>query len=167
MIAVADGDRAAFAPLFAALWPMVSQYCIRQLGDTALGEDCAQDTLGRVFAAAHQFDRERDVLTWALTIATWQVRTLPQLRRRRREAFGVQVAEPTIDGAMQAERRDLIASIAEAAQSLSRADAAIVAAAVLEDNAGQSGAGAAAQRKRLSRALERLRMIWRTRNGTT
>ncbi|HEY0987902.1 MAG TPA: sigma factor, partial [Kofleriaceae bacterium] len=67
MAAAADGDRAAIAPLFQALWPVVVGYATRLLGDPALAEDCAQDALVQLFGQLDRYDRERDALTWALT----------------------------------------------------------------------------------------------------
>jgi DNA-directed RNA polymerase specialized sigma24 family protein len=49
MLAAADGERAAIEPLFATLWPIVAGYATRLLGDRAIGEDCAQDALVRLF----------------------------------------------------------------------------------------------------------------------
>ncbi|HEX8115205.1 MAG TPA: sigma factor, partial [Kofleriaceae bacterium] len=74
MAAAADGDRAAIAPLFHALWPVVVRYATRLVGDASLAEDCAQDALVQLFGQLDRYDRGRDALTWALTLATWQAR---------------------------------------------------------------------------------------------
>src|SRR3954453_13856275 len=85
MTAAPDGDRAALEPLFVALWPVALGYATRFLGDTALAEDCAQESLVKLFGQLEGFDRERDALTWALTHATWQCRTERRKRQRRGE----------------------------------------------------------------------------------
>ena len=85
MTAAADGDRAAVEPLFAALWPIVVGYATRFLGNATHAEDCAQDSLVKLFGQLARFDRERDALTWALTHATWQCRTERRKRERRGE----------------------------------------------------------------------------------
>ena len=35
MLRLADGDRAAFDPLFDELWPLLRRFCARTLGDVA------------------------------------------------------------------------------------------------------------------------------------
>src|SRR5215475_6507570 len=85
MAAAADGDRAALAPLFHALWPIAVGYATRLVGDRSLAEDCAQDALIQLFGQLTRYDRERDALTWALTLVTWQCRTLRRRRARRGE----------------------------------------------------------------------------------
>ena len=74
MSAAADGDRAALDPLFHALWPPIVRYATRFLGgDASLAEDCAQDAIVKLFGQLARFDRERDALTWALAVTTWEV----------------------------------------------------------------------------------------------
>jgi DNA-directed RNA polymerase specialized sigma24 family protein len=63
MAAAADGDRAAIAPLFHALWPVVVRYTTRLVGDAGLAEDCAQDALVQLFGQLDRYDRGRDALT--------------------------------------------------------------------------------------------------------
>src|SRR3954467_10338343 len=91
MLAAADGDRAALDPLFHALWPRCVAFAERMLGDRALAEDCAQDALVKLFGQLDRFDRERDALTWALAIATWEARTV---RRRRARRGGARAGAP-------------------------------------------------------------------------
>lgn len=165
LVAVADGDRAAFDPLFTALWPVVSRYCERMLGDRAHGEDAAQETLTRVFTRAGEFDRERDALTWVLAIATWQVRTTRRWRQRKGEVGLAEVAEPSADAAAATVERDLITAAVGAIDELADADAATIAAAILDDDTARAGIAPATFRKRLERALDRLRAIWRSRHG--
>jgi RNA polymerase sigma-70 factor, ECF subfamily len=85
MAAAADGDRAAVAPLFHALWPIALGYATRLVGDRSLAEDCAQDAMIQLFGQIARYDRERDALTWALTLLTWQCRTQRRRRARRGE----------------------------------------------------------------------------------
>src|SRR5690242_18385784 len=106
MTSAADGERTALDPLFAALWPPIVGYTRRFLGDPTLAEDIAQDTLVKLFARLHQFDRERDALTWALTFATWECRTAR--RRIARRAETGEVVDAPLDGAALAEERELV-----------------------------------------------------------
>src|SRR5256885_14287747 len=105
MWAAADGDRAAIEPLFQALWPSVVAYATRFVGDAALAEDCAQDALVKLFGQLDRYDRERDALTWALAIATWECRT--QRRRIARRAEQAEAADTPVDGAAALEDREL------------------------------------------------------------
>jgi RNA polymerase sigma factor (sigma-70 family) len=169
MAAAADGDRAAIAPLFHALWPVVVGYATRLLGDPALAEDCAQDALVQLFGQLDRFDRERDALTWALTLATWQCRTARRRRTRRsalddRVALAAPAGPSAIDGPSLVEHRDLVRAALAAVESLSPRDIETLAIAVTD--ADRATLAPATFRKRLERALSRLRTSWRSRHGT-
>ena len=83
---VATGDRAAFARLFAELWPVVRRFCVNMMRADVDADDAAQEAMMKIFNRAAQYDPTRPVLPWALTISAWECRTLMQKRRRRREA---------------------------------------------------------------------------------
>src|SRR5438093_12134333 len=80
---LADGDRAAFAPVFSLLWPRLRAFAVRFAGP-ADGEDAAQAALLKVFSRASEYDRQRDALTWVLAIAFWECRSLRRKRSRER-----------------------------------------------------------------------------------
>jgi RNA polymerase sigma factor (sigma-70 family) len=163
LVAVADGDRTAFDPLFAALWPVVTAYCARLVADRVLAEDVAQEVLARIFTRAGEYDPERDALSWVLGVATWQCRTARRQRARRGETALDARSDAAIDA--EHERRDLIRAAVAAVAALPDADAATIAAAVLDDDDARAGLAPATFRKRLERALARLRMTWRSRHG--
>lgn len=166
MTAAADGDRAAVEPLFHALWPVVVRYATRFLGDATLAEDVAQETLERLFAQIVRFDRERDALTWTLAIATWQCRTARRSRQRRGETGIAERAEPVVDGASLALDRELVRDALAALATLPARDVEILLASVTDDEAIRAVLAPATFRKRLERALARLRLSWRSRHGT-
>jgi len=164
MTAAADGDRAALDPLFAALWPPVVAYSTRFLRDQALAEDVAQDALVKLFGRLDQYDRERDALTWALTFATWECRTARRRLQRRGEIAAL--PEPLIDGANVVEERELVRAAVEALETLEPRDREVIAAVLLDDDELRRSLAPATFRKRLERALGRLRTSWRSRHGT-
>jgi RNA polymerase sigma-70 factor, ECF subfamily len=170
MLAAADGDRAALEPLFAALWPVTVAYSTKIVGDAVLAEDCAQEALVKLFAQLDRFDRERDGLTWALTHATWQCRTARRARERRREDGEVDASgandERAIDPRRAIEDRELVRAAVATLESLPPRDREVIAASLTDDEELRRGLAPATFRKRLERALTRLRTSWRSRHGT-
>jgi RNA polymerase sigma factor (sigma-70 family) len=165
MTAAAEGDRTAIDPLFHALWPIVLGYATRFLGDVALAEDCTQESLVRLFGQLERYDRGRDALTWALTHATWQCRTSRRRVQRRNECDELDDAR-AFDGAAVAEERELVRAALATLATLSPHDRDIIVAAVTDDDELRCALAPATFRKRLERALGRLRTSWRSRHGT-
>lgn len=167
MAAAADGDRTAIDPLFHALWPLVVGYATRFLGDATLAEDCTQEAMVRLFGQLERYDRARDALTWALTHATWECRTARRRIHRRGELpDDVALPHGTIDGAAIAEERELVRTALATLESLSARDADIIFATLVDDDELRKALAPATFRKRLERALARLRTSWRSRHGT-
>jgi DNA-directed RNA polymerase specialized sigma24 family protein len=163
MARLADGDRAAFQPAFALLWPRLRAFAARYVA-AADAEDAAQAALLRVFSRASEYDADRDALAWALGIAAWECRTLRRKRERRREDHvappderdpGATPEEAVID-------RDLSAAAEAVLGTLRPIDIETLASAA----AGSPNLQGATFRKRLSRALARLRIAWRARHGS-
>ena len=165
MGAAAEGDRAALAPLFDALWPLSAGYAERLLGgDRPLAEDCTQDALERLFAQLEHYDRSRDGLTWTLTLVTWSCRTARRRRGRELARSAGESAEPAFDGAAVAVERDLIRAALATLASLAPSDIETITAAVV--GARVSDTAAATFRKRVERSFARLRSAWRARHGS-
>ncbi len=158
---LADGDRTAFGPVFALLWPQVRAFAARLVGP-ADGEDAAQAALLKIFSRASEYDRARDALPWALGIAAYECRTLRKARARRREELTG--TPPESHDARTPEEaaieRDLQAAAGEVLGSLSALDAETLLAA-----ARGRRDPSATFRKRLERALARFRKEWRARHG--
>jgi len=71
MVRFADGERAAFREVFEGLWPHCLSLAKRSLGDRAEAEDTAQRSILKVFDRIVDFDRDRDGVSWALTITAF------------------------------------------------------------------------------------------------
>ena len=160
LTALARGDRAAFDPVFRRLWPLFRGFAGRCLPATE-AEDAAQEALLRVFSRASEFDSRRDALAWTLGIAAWQIRTARARARRRREepAEGLpEHADSTPspeDEAMARQAGDLLdGALAE----LSPSDTATLLAYARGE---RPDLPASTFRKRVERALRRLRGVWR------
>ena len=81
MARLADGDRSVFDTVYAKLWPVVSAFCAKAL-PAADAEDAAQQALLKVFDRAATFERDRDALTWVLSIAVWEIKTIRKRHAR-------------------------------------------------------------------------------------
>jgi RNA polymerase sigma-70 factor (ECF subfamily) len=158
---LADGDRSAFRPAFALLWPRLRVFGLRYAG--ADGEDAAQHALLRVFSRASEYDRERDALAWALGIAAWECRTFRRKRERRKEdaVAPPQPVDPAPDPEEAAIAGDLRAAALAVLGTLRPIDVETISAL-----AAGARPGGATYRKRLQRALSRFRTAWRARHGS-
>src|SRR6187549_2229779 len=81
---VADGDRSAFAEVFAALHGPIERLCRSMLKSDADAADASQEALCKILERASDYDRSRAALPWALAIAAWECRTILRKRMRRR-----------------------------------------------------------------------------------
>jgi DNA-directed RNA polymerase specialized sigma24 family protein len=166
MVRLADGDRDAFLPVYESLWPVLRRFTERAMGGTADADDAAQVALTNVFFRASEFDAERDALSWVLGIAAYECRTLRAKRRRRREDAGAQDDLARVHGSGPNPEESVIASDLQAAMldvlgTLREADVE-----TLRLVAAGERPGGATFRKRVERAVSRLRTAWRTRHGT-
>jgi len=173
MIRLADGDRSAFEPLFEALQPLLERFARRSLGRTGAGaddaKDVAQEALLRVFARAHEFDRKRDALNWILGITAYECKTHRKRRQRSREegaedAYFESKASSEADPEEDLMTRDLLAAAQEVLGTLREKDSATIRAALL--GTGRPTVAPATFRKRLQRAVHRLRLAWEMKHGS-
>jgi RNA polymerase sigma factor (sigma-70 family) len=157
---LADGDRDAFHPVFVRLWPLLRGFAARCL-PPAEAEDAAQEALLRVFARAAEFDRRRDALSWVLGIAAYEIRSARQRHRRRREQPAAELAAHRAPGHSPEESAvagDLERALTGALATLSPRDAETLLAYARGERLDLP---AATFRKRVERALARLRGAWR------
>jgi RNA polymerase sigma-70 factor (ECF subfamily) len=161
MIALSQGDRAAFRPVFDALWPLLRSFARRALSDAALAEDAAQAALSKLFLRAALFDPSRDAVTWALGFVSFEVLSLRK-RSSRRKRLGELVDAPAARETPEEQiiSSDLHAAAAEVLGTLRPADLETLQAVL----AGDRPHGAAF-RKRLQRAVARLRQAFWSRHG--
>ncbi|MCA9688630.1 MAG: sigma-70 family RNA polymerase sigma factor [Nannocystaceae bacterium] len=167
MARLADGDRAAFDPLFSQLWPLLRGFSARLLGDPAAGEDVAQQALVRLFARASEFDADRDALSWALGITSWEVRSWRRRQQRCREASTdapPERADERADPERAAIVRDLDRALLDALDQLGVHDREALFTSLREVR--ELSVKPATLRKRRQRALDRLRTAWRMIHGT-
>jgi len=167
MAALARGDRSAFEPVFAGLWPLLRRFCQRVLGDDHLAEDAAQGALMRLLYRSTEFRPDGDVVAWALGIAAYECRSLRNQRLRRAErpadpdlaTVGPSQPSPeasVIDAELAAELRVLMLGLRPVDQE------------TLERELGPAPPVRRDPtfRKRLQRALQRLRLAWRDAHGS-
>jgi RNA polymerase sigma-70 factor (ECF subfamily) len=164
---LADGDRDAFHPVFVRLWPLVRGFVGRHV-PPGEADDAAQEALVKVFARAAQFDPQRDALTWALTLAAYEIKTIRRRHLRRREAARpaddvlAGTADPAAGPEEIAMRRQREDAVAAALALLRPEDEATLRAYMTEEPPDVPGA---TFRKRVQRALLRLRTLWSTSHG--
>jgi len=161
MVRLSDGDRSAMNVLVNELWPVVLLFAKRGLEHEQDAEDVAQEVFLRICARMSDFDRQRDGLSWAFGIASYEIMTVRKRRKRRRELAGE---------AELATRADTSASQEEQAIQSELSEAMVLAIGQLSDDARASlgleepflaNVPAATFRKRRQRALDRLRAVWR------
>jgi RNA polymerase sigma factor (sigma-70 family) len=158
---LAAGDRSAVPVIFRELWPRVHGFCQHLLGNAHDADDAAQRTLEKVFAQAADFDANRSVSAWALTIALWECRTLRrQAARRRTEAMETELSSPQPSPEQAIESEELKGALEAAIVQLSDADQAILRSVLDADNADARAIGSTF-RKQKQRALARLKIAMR------
>jgi RNA polymerase sigma-70 factor (ECF subfamily) len=165
MVRLADGDRAAFAPLHATVGPLVRRFAARALAGSADADDAAQVALLKIFSRASEFDAERDALAWVLGVVAFECRTFRQRRRRMRESAVTvvpDVASDAPDPETLAIERDLGEAAEQVLGTLRPMDIETLRLAA----AGCRPAHPSATfRKRLERALARFRAAWSSKHG--
>lgn len=159
---LADGDRAAFRPVFDLAWPRVREVAARMMPDAADAEDAAQSALCKLFERASEFDPARDALAWIVGIVSYECLTLRRKRTRRRERPGdglAAVADATRGAEEALIARELETVALAVVGTLRDEDRATLRVAFFGE--GARSVAPATFRKRLERALGRLRAAWR------
>jgi len=168
MIRLADGDRSAFHPLFTALWPIVRRFTGRHL-PAAEADDAAQETLLKLFRQASRFDPAHSAVAWALGVAGFEIKTARRRRLRRREepVLGARLGErrhPAQDPEAEALASDLESALRETIGTLRPGDVETLRLYALGE---RPVVAATTFRKRVERALTRLRAAWKENDERT
>lgn len=168
MADLADGKRSAFRPLFQSALPVVQRFATRFLGDPVEADDAAQAAMLKVFERASTFRAGAEAMTWILTIAAYECRTIRQRTRRRRidpasETVLAAVAHDTGTPEQAAVGNDLTFKVRDLLEGLSDVDQSAILV-VLEDRERPDVDGATF-RKRLQRALRRFKKTWEAEHG--
>jgi RNA polymerase sigma-70 factor (ECF subfamily) len=156
MSRLAVGDRAAFEPLFRALYPRALATARRCL-DAQAADDAAQSTLMKLFARAPDFARGSPVLPWFYAIAGNEVRAARRRVKPHADVDGLPSLVAGGDPEQAAVEGELRAALGQAIEALD-APAAEAIAAMLGESV-RPVLASAAFRKRVSRAYAKLRVL--------
>jgi len=166
MIALADGERRAFDPVYRTLWSLLVKFVSAFSGDATVAEDVVQQAMLKIFAKASTFDRSRDALTWSMTIAANEYRShRRKLANRAMDQGEWVLAEPKDDETPEAIAiRNNLRDAAKVVMGHMRPqDLEAIVAALYEGQ--RPSLAAPAFRKRLQRALANGRLIWKRHYG--
>lgn len=164
MRALADGDRAAFAEVFRVAKPLLVRYLGKLVADPSVRDELVQVSLLKVFEDAASYDPDRDAAAWIVTLASWELRSHRRDVARTRARHGGEVDARIASTAADPEREAQAAQIADAVRAcvgeLSSVDQEVLLA-VMNDERRVG----ASFRKRVERALSRLKAKWSKRYG--
>jgi RNA polymerase sigma-70 factor (ECF subfamily) len=160
MARLAEGERAAFDPLFRALHPRAVRFARATLPEDQAA-DAAQAILLKVFSRATEFEPGKPVLPWFYAVASNELRTLRRqstaARNRTTDETAALMVATGDDPEQQILERELRRSLDLAIAHLDAPSAEAIAALLGEDP--RPIASATAFRKRVSRAYARLRWM--------
>jgi len=99
MIALADGDRNAFNPVYRVLFSYLTTMAQHLLPAhlQSFAEDAVQNALHKLFEQASNYRREVPVTVWAYQILYWECRTILRKYQRKREVG----ADPQVQETLQ------------------------------------------------------------------
>jgi RNA polymerase sigma-70 factor (ECF subfamily) len=163
MLRLSDGDRTAFDILLDELWPVILSFAERGVGRGADAEDVAQEVFFKICARVTDFDRTRDGLSWAFGIASFEVMTHRRRQSRRREVQDDSWLSAKADGGASQEDllldREIVTAFEQAVGALTEDDRRALGITAEED---PGATPRTTLRKRKQRALDRLRIVWRS-----
>jgi RNA polymerase sigma-70 factor (ECF subfamily) len=167
MARLAQGDRTAFDPLYAALRPRALRFASSRLGE-ADAPDVAQSALLRVFSRASEFTPGKPCLPWFYAIVANEIRSRARKRslcspHEMGDALVAELAAPDADAESQLLDRELERALELAIDGLD--DEAAEAIRVTLGRAPAPHVKPPTFRKRVSRAYAKLRLLLGTRDA--
>lgn len=164
LLRLADGNRGAFDPIYEMTLPIVHRFALKMISNKSEADDIAQSALMKVFSRCGEFRRDGDALSWILGITAYECRTARQKVKRRREEFGQdesvnQKADSSFNAEEKLISKNLEDAIQETLSGLSVQDQETIKVAIHDME--RPDIPAATFRKRLERALGRLKDTWR------
>jgi len=163
MAKLADGDRSVFDEIYSVVFPVIRSFAVKYVQHSSDRDDIAQETLAKIFSQAHKYQKSSDALSWVLTIAAFECKTLRQKYRRRREDhMPADSAISNIPDGRNTEHDVIDEDLRKAAigilSELKVQDQETILAAILET--AKPDIPAATFRKRLQRSIATLRSAW-------
>jgi RNA polymerase sigma-70 factor (ECF subfamily) len=167
LVAVAKGDRSAFAELFEHFAPRVKSYLMRLGCDVSAAEEIGQEVMVTVWRRAETFDRfQASASTWMFTIA--RNKRIDAVRRERRPEFDLAdpafMPEPEKAGDVVVQARQETETVVRAIDELPEEQKQLLRMAYYDDKphsviAAETGLPLGTVKSRLRLALGRLRKI--------
>lgn len=143
------------------LWPVLLDFARRSLAQED-AEDVAQEVFLRICSRIADFDPNRDGLSWAFGIASYEILTHRKKVARRRESFDDATLGECADSRILQEealiREELAGALTLVLGRLSDDDQHQLRLGFSPQAPNVTGA---AMRKRRQRALDRLRLVWK------
>jgi RNA polymerase sigma factor (sigma-70 family) len=156
MARLAQGERAAFDPLFQQLAPRARRVAEARLGK-ANAADVAQSALLKLFAHAHEFTPGRSLLAWFYAILANEVRSARRAGKAHEAVQDHELMDERASAEQQLIERELLSALEAAVDELD-ADASEAIHALL-GRGPKPQLESATLRKRVSRAYARLRIM--------
>ncbi len=149
------------------LWPVLLAFARRGVVNDADAEDVAQEVFLRLCSRISEFDRQRDGVSWAFGIASYEVLTHRRRVQRRREVdVTVSVgADPRASQEDLLVEREIAVALRDTLGALSDDDRVALGVEQREDVEVVEVVAGATLRKRRQRALARLQSLWRQMHG--
>lgn len=162
MARLSEGDRSAFDPLFAALFPRAVRVAKLRV-DPQRAQDVAQTALLKVFSRASEFEAGRPVLPWFYAVVANEVRAVTrgamvraQVSLEGADGATHDIADEREDPELRATERELELAVQRAIETLDPTSADAINSVL--GRTDRPAIESATFRKRVSRAYARLRV---------
>lgn len=161
---VSSGDRSAIDPLFEDLRPVILTFATKILTSSLEAEDVTQQVLINIFSRSSEFIQGKDALSWVFGITAYECKTQKKKTSRRKEdgdalISRIQATENFEDKLIINQLQDLLKDIIADLPSLDKETILLS----IEDSL-KPEVGSATYRKRLQRAMTRLKQAWRVKH---